>query len=151
MILASLRFDGSWVEMMKFNSSMNGGIYRTYSSVKWDFYINRMCLVIMRNYLAAHVYLAACSSMRAYLVRLEEALAVADPEGVQGFVRTPLPRPQSLNISETKLFHFHGIFKQIDIKSAKRIPSSTELIPLPEILDHPCLDLFSKNPGSAPA
>ena len=45
-----------------------------------------MCLVIMRNYLAAHVYLAACSSMRAYLVRLEEALAVADPEGVQGFV-----------------------------------------------------------------
>ena len=84
-------------------------------------------------------------------VRLEEALAVADPEGVQGFVRTPLPRPQSLNISETKLFHFHGIFKQIDIKSAKRTPSSTELIPLPEILDHPCLDLFSKNPGSAPA
>ena len=110
-----------------------------------------MCLVIMRNYLAAHVYLAACSSMRAYLVRLEEALAVADPEGVQGFVWTPLPRPQSLNISETKLFHFHGIFKQIDIKSAKRTPSSTELIPLPEILDHPCLDLFSKNPGSAPA
>ena len=151
MILASLRFGGSWVEMMKFNSSMNGGIYRTYSSVKWDFYINRMCLVIMRNYLAAHVYLAACSSMRAYLVRLEEALAVADPEWVQGFVRTPLPRPQSLNISETKLFHFHGIFKQIDIKTAKRTPSSTELIPLPEILDHPCLDLFSKNPGSAPA
>ena len=110
-----------------------------------------MCLVIMRNYLAAHVYLAACSGMRAYLVRLEEALAVADPEGVQGFVRTPLPRLQSLNISETKLFHFHGIFKQIDIKSAKRTPSSTELIPLPEILDHPCLDLFSKIPGSAPA
>ena len=149
MILASLRFGGSWVEtvtyirslveMMKFNSSMNGGIYRTYSSVEWDFYINRMCLVIMRNYLAAHVYLAACSSMRAYLVRLEEALAVADPEGVQGFVRNPLPRPQSLNISETKLFHFHGIFKQIDIKSAKRTPSSTELIPLPEILDPPLL------------
>ena len=151
MILASLRFGGSWVEMMKFNSSMNGGIYRTYSSVKWGFYINRMCSVIMRNYLAAHVYLAACSSMRAYLVRLEEALAVADPEGVQGFVRTPLPRPQSLNISETKLFHLHGIFKQIDIKSAKRTPSSTELIFLPEILDHPCLDLFSKNPGYAPA
>ena len=89
--------------------------------------------------------------LRAYLVRLEEALAVADPEGGSGFVRTPLPRPQSLNISETKLFHFHGIFKQIDIKSAKRTPSSTELIPLPEILDHPCLDLFSKNPGYAPA
>ena len=105
-----------------------------------------MCLVIMRNYLAAHVYLAACSSMHAYLVRLEEALAVADPEVIQGFVRTPFPRPQSLNISETKIFHFHGIYKQIDIKSAKRTPP-----PLPEILDHPCLDLFSKNPGSAPA
>ena len=115
-----------------------------------------MCLVIMRNYLAAHVYLAACSSMRAYLVRLEEALAVADPEGVQGFVRTPLPRPQSLNISETKLFHFHGIYKQIDIKSAKRAPSSTELIPLPEMLRsifqkswiRPCLDLFLSEPPS---
>ena len=81
-----------------------------------------MCLVIMRNYLAAHVYLAACSSMRAYLVRLEEALAVADPEGVQGFVRTPLPRPQSLNISETKSFHFHGMFKQIDINQQSEPP-----------------------------
>ena len=115
----------------------------------------------MRNYLAAHVYLAACSSMRAYLVRLEEALAVADPEGVQGFVRTPLPRPQSLNISETKLFHFHGIFKQIDIKSAKRTPSSTELTPpsrnpgsplLRSIFQkswiRPCLDLFLSEPPS---
>ena len=95
MILASLRFGGSWVEMMKFNSSMNGGIYRTYSSVKWDFYINRMCLVIMRNYLAAHVYLAACSSMRAYLVRQEEALAVADPEGGSG-VRLNSPPPPTV-------------------------------------------------------
>ena len=57
-------------------------------------------------YDTAHVYLAECSSMRAYLVRLEEALAVADPEWVQGFVRTPLPRPQSLNISETNYFIF---------------------------------------------
>ena len=73
---------------------------------------------------------------------------MADPEGVQGFVRTPLPRPQSLNISETKLFHFHGIFKQIDIKSAKRTPSSTELITFPVILDHPCLDLFLSEPPS---
>ena len=51
-----------------------------------------MCLVIMRNYLAAHVYLAACSSMRAYLVRLEEALAVADPEGgFRGSFELPSP------------------------------------------------------------
>ena len=91
MILASLRFGGSWVEMMKFNISMKGGIYRTYSSVKWDFYINRMCLVMMRNYLAAHVYLAACSSMRAYLVRLEEALAVADLRGFGGSFELPSP------------------------------------------------------------
>ena len=33
----------------------------------------RICLVIMRNYLAAwtHVYLVACSSMHAYLAGLE--------------------------------------------------------------------------------
>ena len=66
-----------------------------YSSVKLDFYINRMCLVIMRNYLAAHVYLAASSSICAYLVRLEEALAVADQEGVQG-VRSNSPPPPTV-------------------------------------------------------
>ena len=33
----------------------------------------------------------------------------ADPDGVQG-------------VSETKLFHFHGIFRKNEIKSAKRTP-----------------------------
>ena len=42
------------------------------------------------------------------------SLTVGDPEGVQGFAQTPShPAP------ETKLFHFYGIYKTIDIKSAK--------------------------------
>ena len=45
----------------------------TYSYVYWYFDKYRICLVIMRNYLAAwtHVYLVACNSMHAYLVGLE--------------------------------------------------------------------------------
>ena len=45
-------------------------------------------------------------------------------------------------LSETKLFHFHGIFKTNEIKSAKGTPSSTHLNPPPPP---------SRNPGSAPA
>ena len=48
----------------------------------------------------------------------KSSTAVADPEGVQG-VRFNFPLcPPFLNIlSETKLFHFHGIFKKNKIKS----------------------------------
>ena len=54
------------------------------------------------------------------------------PDGVQGFRLGPLPAPvfkypmkiKQLGLSETKLFHFHGIFKNNKIKSAKRTPPS---------------------------
>ena len=54
--------------MMEINGSMNGDIYCTYSSVKWNFDNFLICLVIMRNYLAAY---KPSICMRAYLVRLE--------------------------------------------------------------------------------
>ena len=52
--------------------------------------------------------------------------SVADPEGVQAVRSNPLPAPvfkypmkmKTFGLSETKLFHFHGIFKQNEIKSA---------------------------------
>ena len=49
-------------------------------------------------------------------------------EGIQGFPqRTPVfkyPMKMKLfGLSETKLFHFHGIFKKNEIKSAKRTPT----------------------------
>ena len=39
---------------------------------------------------------------------------------------------------ETKLFHFHGIFRANEIKSAKRTPTPLYLY-IPEILDPPML------------
>ena len=56
---------------------------------------------------------------------------MADPGGGGGgwgqWVRSnPNPRPQFLiiqfGLTETKLFHFHGIFKKNEIKSEKRTP-----------------------------
>ena len=66
---------------------------------------------------------------------------MADPEGIRGFAQTPSPPPVSkyLMISETKLFHFHSIFKKNEIKSAKRTHNSfIHMNPL------------SRIPGSAP-
>ena len=64
---------------------------------------------------------------------------VADPEGVQGVGSNPPPSPSPI-FSETKLFHFHGIFKKIEIKSAKGTPIPLYIqTPFPEILD-PLLD-----------
>ena len=51
--------------------------------------------------------------------------SVADPEGVQGFAllfEYPM-KTKKFGLSETKLFHFHGIFRENDIKSAKRTPT----------------------------
>ena len=42
------------------------------------------------------------------------------------------------SLSETKLFHFHGIFNKNEIKSAKRTPTLFYIwTPFPEILDPP--------------
>ena len=60
---------------------------------------------------------------------------MADQEGVKGFPVPCFKYP----ISETKLFHFHGIFKKNEIKSAKRIPHTF-------INTNP----ISRNPGFAP-
>ena len=49
--------------------------------------------------------------------------------GFRGFARTPLPagpglkypmKLKKIGLIETKLFHFHGIFKKYDLKSSKR-------------------------------
>ena len=70
--------------------------------------------------------------------------SVADSEGAQGVGLNPLPAPHfkisyengsKFGFSETKLFHFHGIFKKNEIKSAKRTP----------------IPFYIRNPGSAPA
>ena len=50
--------------------------------------------------------------------------------GFRGFAWTPPPSPhfkypmkmESFGLSETKLFHFHGIYKQNEMKSAKKTP-----------------------------
>ena len=51
---------------------------------------------------------------------------VSDPEGVAWAPPPPLP-PSFLNIlrkwNNLELFHFHGIFKKNEIKSAKRTPT----------------------------
>ena len=59
--------------------------------------------------------------------------AVADPEGFQWFARTPSPDPpppplkysmkrKQFGPNETKLFHFHGIFKKKCDKISKANP-----------------------------
>ena len=58
-------------------------------------------------------------------------LPVADPEGGQGVRSQPLNAPvfkypikmKYFGLRKTKLFHFHGIFKKNEIKSAKRTPT----------------------------
>ena len=73
--------------------------------------------------------------------------SVADPEGVQGGSPEP-PSPLAVfkypmkmklfGLNETKYFHFHGIFNQIQKKSAKRTPIPLYVYtPFPEILDPP--------------
>ena len=62
-------------------------------------------------------------------------------------VLSPLPPPPPvfkypMTISETKLFHFHEIFKINEIKSARRTPTPLNmyiLTPFPEIVDPPLL------------
>ena len=65
--------------------------------------------------------------------------------GFKGFAWTFIPVPRFfLDIlwkwNETKLFHFHGVFKKNKTKSAKRNPPPIPIykrIPFPEILDPP--------------
>ena len=53
---------------------------------------------------------------------------MGDSGGGGGFALIPLPAPlfrypmkmKYFGLNETKLFHFHGIFKQNEIKRAKR-------------------------------
>ena len=71
-------------------------------------------LVVLKDIEALHV-----SGRADYLTH-----SVADPEGVQGFALVfeyPM-KTKKFGLSETKLFHFHGIFRENDIKSAKRTP-----------------------------
>ena len=69
------------------------------------------------------------------------SLPVTDPDGNQEVRPNPPSHPPFLNIlSETKLFHFHGIFKKNEIKSAKRTPHTfIYMNPFPEILNCPLL------------
>ena len=49
-------------------------------------------------------------------------------------------RPNYFIFSETKLIHFHGIFKKNEIKSAKRTTTPLHIrTPFPEILDPPLI------------
>ena len=54
-------------------------------------------------------------------------MTVADQEGVRSKPLHPLFKyPMKIKLfglTETKLFHFHGIFRKGEIKSAKRTPS----------------------------
>ena len=76
-----------------------------------------------------------------------ERIAVADPEGVG----SPSPLLNILwkefGLTETKLFHFHGIFKINEIKLAKRTPTPLYLwTPIPGLLDQPLhLDVYLEN------
>ena len=51
---------------------------------------------------------------------------------------------KSFGLSETKLFHFHGMFKKNEIKSAKHPPPPTHT----HTFIH--MNPLSRNPGSAP-
>ena len=65
-----------------------------------------------------------------FLLR-NKMLPVADPEVVQGVCLTPSPslvfkyamKMKLFGLSETKLFHFHGIFKRNGRKSVKQTPT----------------------------
>ena len=49
-----------------------------------------------------------------------------------------LPLKNEIGLSETKLFHFHGVFKKNKIKSAKRTPHTFIYMNIfPQILDSP--------------
>ena len=79
------------------------------------------------------------------ILRMSEA-SVVDPEGVQGVRFTNSPstlfkytmKVKLFGLSETKLFHFHGIFKTNEIQSTKRTPTSLYIwTPFLETLDPP--------------
>ena len=78
------------------------------------------------------------------------ALSLADSEGIRLNLLHPTPfyltshkKEKKIGLSETKSFHFHGISKQIEIKSAKRPPHA-------HIFIHVHIDPLSRNLGSAP-
>ena len=58
--------------------------------------------------------------------------------GSGGSLKPPHPSPVFKYPMKMKLFHFHGIFKKNEIKSAKRTPYTFYIwTPFPEILDPP--------------
>ena len=67
------------------------------------------------------------------LGRIQDFLiAVADPEGVQGVPVEPPPPPPP----ETKLFHFHGDFRENQEKIAKNQVQITNRTPFCKFVPH---------------
>ena len=77
------------------------------------------------------------SQKSGWIIHSNGCITVADPEGV----RSPLPaikhpmKMKYFGLTKTKLFHFRGIFKIIEIKSLKR--TQHLYIPFKESLNRP--------------